>query len=189
MATSDRARSQHQDFLAARRAAVARGDGKHTQPLAPVEPELDAAAVARSDRQCQPRGGTAGGAEVDLLEARGGAAIQAFQRLVGASRAADLVGVSRLDAGIGILHWKEHRTADAIAALERALAIREAGEPDVSVVAETRFGLARALWDAGRDRSRARRLAAAARANYQGPPLHAAEVRAVDAWLASHDGV
>jgi hypothetical protein len=72
--------------------------------------------------------------------------------------------------------------------VQRRLQRREGGEADTSVVAETRFALARALWDAGRDRPRARRLAATARANYQGPPLHAAEVRELDAWLASHDG-
>lgn len=38
VATGDRASSQQQDFLAARGAAVARGNGKHAQPLAPVEP-------------------------------------------------------------------------------------------------------------------------------------------------------
>jgi len=43
--------------------------------------------------------------------------------------------------------------------------------------------------DAGRDRPRARRLAATARAKHQGPPLHAAEARDADAWLASHTGV
>ncbi len=98
--------------------------------------------------------------------------------------------------GIGVAHWKEHRPAEAIAPLERALAIREAGELDVGAVAETRFALARALWDAGRDRARARRLAATARADYQ--RLHAQNGKEgrkedkksneVGDWLAAHGG-
>jgi tetratricopeptide (TPR) repeat protein len=98
--------------------------------------------------------------------------------------------------GIGVAHWKEHRPAEAIAPLERALAIREAGELDVSAVAETRFALARALWDAGRDRARARRLAATARADYQKLPAQNGKedgkedkrLSEIGDWLAAHGG-
>jgi hypothetical protein len=65
--------------------------------------------------------------------------------------------------GLGDTHLAAGRPADAIAPLERALTIRAAGSvPDD--LAETRFALARALWDAGRDRPRARTLAGEAEA-------------------------
>jgi hypothetical protein len=64
--------------------------------------------------------------------------------------------------GLGDTHLAAGRPADAIAPLERALTIRAAGSvPDD--LAETRFALARALWDAGRDRPRARTLAGGGR--------------------------
>jgi tetratricopeptide (TPR) repeat protein len=76
------------------------------------------------------------------------------------------------------------RPAEAIAPLERALRLREAHEKDVALVAETRFALGRAVWDAKADRARATHLAKEARATYgaTGDAKHAAEI---DAWLAS----
>jgi len=54
--------------------------------------------------------------------------------------------------------------SQAIAPLERALALRTAGNLGPAMRAETAFGLARALWLTGRDRPRAERLAEEARA-------------------------
>jgi len=76
------------------------------------------------------------------------------------------------------------RPVEAIAALERALAVRSTSAVDSIRVAETRFALARALRDAGRDRARARELAEAALASYRGAGERtAAESRDVSAWL------
>jgi tetratricopeptide (TPR) repeat protein len=88
--------------------------------------------------------------------------------------------------GIGVAHWKSGRAGEAIAPLERALHIREASEPDAGTVAETRFDLARALWDEGRDRRRARRLATTARSEYERTPALANKAREVADWLAAH---
>jgi eukaryotic-like serine/threonine-protein kinase len=88
--------------------------------------------------------------------------------------------------GMGVAHWKSGRAGDALPPLERALRIRQAHEADPGVVADTRFALARALWDAGGDRARARRLAQAARDVYErvtSNPRPALEARA---WLAQH---
>jgi len=65
----------------------------------------------------------------------------------------------------------------------RALSVSRGAHPRAPRRARAR------VLDAGRDRPRARRLAATARAKHQGPPLHAAEARDADAWLASHTGV
>jgi tetratricopeptide (TPR) repeat protein len=87
--------------------------------------------------------------------------------------------------GIGVARWKQGRSADALAPLERALAIREASEPDAATVAETRFALARALWDAGRDRKRALALAATVRTEYERHDTQADKAREVAAWIAA----
>lgn len=75
------------------------------------------------------------------------------------------------------------RSREALPPLERALRVREAGEHDPSPIAETRFALARALWDANADRTRARRLAHAARAAWA-QVNDTKDVAAVDEWLA-----
>jgi hypothetical protein len=50
----------------------------------------------------------------------------------------------------------------------------------------TRFALARALWDAGRDRDRARSLAAQARAGYATLGLKGkTQLAEIDAWSAA----
>src|SRR5262249_18466539 len=113
-------------------------------------------------------------------DARG--AEQSFARAVATLRkepetevdlAAALVGVGRAALALG-------RPADAIAPLEEALA----GEATAEEHAGARFALARALWDARRDRGRARALATEAEAAYAGPRLEAKRA-AVRAWLAS----
>ncbi len=82
--------------------------------------------------------------------------------------------------------------ADALAPLERALAIRSAHPGDPVDLAELRFFLARALWDAptdrGRDRPRARELAQLTAEAHAATGERAAEKLAeVRAWQASHE--
>jgi tetratricopeptide (TPR) repeat protein len=74
---------------------------------------------------------------------------------------------------------------EAVPVLERALAVREGGEPNLSLVAETGFALAQALWSADQHLARARVLAADARAQYvrESDDARAAQV---EAWLAAH---
>ncbi len=84
--------------------------------------------------------------------------------------------------GIGKSLLAEGDAAAAVAPIERALALRKAGEVDTAYLAETRFALARALWlaDPG-ERPRARALAEQAQAlavAKQDPTLAA--------WLAEH---
>jgi tetratricopeptide (TPR) repeat protein len=75
---------------------------------------------------------------------------------------------------------------EAIAPLERARRLREAGELDGALIAETRLALARALWDGGGDRSRALDLAARARQAYAQLGTQPKQLAAADAWLAAH---
>jgi tetratricopeptide (TPR) repeat protein len=76
----------------------------------------------------------------------------------------------------------------ALPALERANQIRNAKEPDPARRAEARFMLARALWEQGEDRGRARSLAVTARDEHQQSPDMPSRTRAlaeIEAWLAS----
>jgi tetratricopeptide (TPR) repeat protein len=77
--------------------------------------------------------------------------------------------------------------AVAVEAHERALDIRENGEVPPADLAESRFSLARALWENGTERARARELAEQARETFA--TLGAAQrdsLAEVDAWLAAH---
>jgi serine/threonine protein kinase len=85
--------------------------------------------------------------------------------------------------GIGESFLAERDALSALDPLERAWKIREAKETEPARRAETRFALARALWDSERDRARAEELASAAHDAYtqSGDKTKQAEV---DAWLA-----
>ena len=87
--------------------------------------------------------------------------------------------------GLGVSYLGEGKAAVALASLERAFKIREAQDPEPSRRADTSFALARALWEANRDRSRARTLAVQARERYLRSEAEA-KVAAVDGWLRAH---
>ena len=74
------------------------------------------------------------------------------------------------------------KSREAIAPLERSLAIYTAAGSPASLVAEAAFPLARVLWIARRDRVRARRLAESARAGLAGD----AREPEVASWLQTH---
>ncbi len=87
--------------------------------------------------------------------------------------------------GIGTSYLSEGDASNAIVPLERAFKIREAHETDPSRRAETRFALARALWESGRDQPRARSLAEQAHDSYAKAELKT-NVAEVDSWLHLH---
>jgi serine/threonine protein kinase/tetratricopeptide (TPR) repeat protein len=89
--------------------------------------------------------------------------------------------------GIGISYLGEEDAAHALVPLMRALKIRETAEKDPSKVAETRFALARALWESNRDRSRARFLAEEAQTTYT-KAVDQKKLAEVHEWLRSHVG-
>jgi serine/threonine protein kinase len=87
--------------------------------------------------------------------------------------------------GIGLSYLAEADPLNAVSPLERAFKIREAKETDPSRRAETRFALARALWESGRDRARALALAQEAREGYAKAEVKA-RLAEVEAWLHVH---
>jgi tetratricopeptide (TPR) repeat protein len=87
---------------------------------------------------------------------------------------------------IGIGYLGEGKPAVAVAPLERALRLRIGKEPSPAHIAETEFALARALWESGQQRDRARTLALSAQGRYSTmATLRKQEVEVV-AWLAKH---
>ncbi|HMF43777.1 MAG TPA: serine/threonine-protein kinase [Polyangia bacterium] len=90
--------------------------------------------------------------------------------------------------GLGEARVIQGAPGEAISFLERALRIQETPatrEPILFNIAETQYWLARALWESGRDRPRALKLAAEAKkllADHASPRRE----RAVIAWLAEH---
>ncbi len=79
------------------------------------------------------------------------------------------------------------RPGDARAPLERALRLREKGEPRPVERAETEFALARVLWADG-ERRRARGLAASARDEYARVGPARQQQAEVASWILSHRG-
>jgi tetratricopeptide (TPR) repeat protein len=79
------------------------------------------------------------------------------------------------------------RPHDATEPLERAIAILGARTSDALGLAEPRFALARALWQAGREKQRARNLASQALDAYvEAGPGRSADRATVQAWLDGH---
>ena len=93
--------------------------------------------------------------------------------------------------GLANVALAKHRPKDALPLAERALAIHENAGVPATLLASTRFLLARALWDApadaGRDRPRAVALAEQARdALRETGAGSAKDLAEVEAWLAEH---
>ena len=97
----------------------------------------------------------------------------------------DSLNIAYALTGIGIAYLEEGNPDNALVPLERALKIRQQQEQDIAQRSETRFALARALWDANRDRGRARALAEQARTDYA-KSVNKTRPSEIDAWLRNH---
>jgi tetratricopeptide (TPR) repeat protein len=87
---------------------------------------------------------------------------------------------------IGRIELKRGRPAAAIAELERSLSIEQSAKAGpASDLAEVKFVLAQALWQAHGDRPRALTLAREARSGYASEPRLQASLAEVDTWLAA----
>jgi serine/threonine protein kinase len=89
--------------------------------------------------------------------------------------------------GIGVTYLDDNEPGSALAPLERAYKIREAQEVDWTRRAETRFALARSLWETNRDRIRARALAEQAREGYAKSAVKT-KAAEVERWLKARTG-
>ena len=87
--------------------------------------------------------------------------------------------------GLGRVKLDSGDAAGAIPLLERGLRIRDREWTDPTIVAESRFALAQALWASGSDHSRALSLATAARRAYADARAPR-ELGEVETWLATH---
>ncbi len=87
--------------------------------------------------------------------------------------------------GIGNARLIQGSAATAVPVLEEALRLREAESPNQYLIAETRFSLARALWESGRDRKRSLNLAHEAQKTF-GAHTFPRREQAVTRWIAEH---
>ncbi len=110
-------------------------------------------------------------------------AIDLYQRF---GRAAD----SRLSFPLRVLALsllELDRPRDAVAPLERALALHHTAPFDKAEIPKTKLALARALWDSDGDRERARALALEAKAELtESKRERTVEYRETEEWLARH---
>jgi eukaryotic-like serine/threonine-protein kinase len=158
------------------------------------------AAVAAADRAIAifAANGGAEGQWVAFLQNNRGEALLSLKRFIEAGEAFQTAsrilakdvgtdGESRAFpiAGLAQVRLALHDPEGAAGYFEHALRLREGKEKDPVVLADTRFGLARALWEVGRDRPHARALARDARGAYTTPDTRKSREE-VDVWLAAH---
>jgi tetratricopeptide (TPR) repeat protein len=141
--------------------------------LAPAHPELarsmsQLAAVWTISKRYEPA--------AELL----GKAIAIFEKAHGP----DSITLARPLLDLGWIRNQQGQPADAIAPLERALALHEKTEPTAPRVPHVRFELAKALWATHRDRARAGELAKSARGAFDSQ-TQKDDIRAIDIWLAA----
>jgi hypothetical protein len=89
--------------------------------------------------------------------------------------------------GLGRVALAQRRASEAVSLARRAVGLREDGKSPPAQVAEARFVLAQALWEANEDRTRAVEVAELARDDYQDLG-NTSQLAEVDAWLAEHGG-
>jgi eukaryotic-like serine/threonine-protein kinase len=94
-------------------------------------------------------------------------------------------GIATALTGLGISYLGQSRMTEALSSLERAMRVRAGGDADPAAVAQTKFALARALWQSGHDLQRARHLATQARDAFA-KASRERDLRMVDGWLGSH---
>jgi serine/threonine protein kinase/tetratricopeptide (TPR) repeat protein len=90
--------------------------------------------------------------------------------------------------GLGQAYLGKKEPARAVAPLERAVRLRLAYPDSPVQLASARFMLARALWESGRDKSQALRVAEQAREHYVRWGVARKELSSVKAWLAARSG-
>ena len=96
------------------------------------------------------------------------------------------VNVSYPLLGLAEIALEQRRFEDALPLAERGFTLRDQPGAPAKDVADARFILAQALWEAGGSRSRAHELATEARQNFLDANASKSADK-VDAWLASHE--
>ncbi len=87
-----------------------------------------------------------------------------------------------VNIGKTLIDWRQ--PAEAIAPLKRAVSIRQQREDSPSKLAAAQFALARAFWESGREKGRAKQLAIEAREVYGSTEAPNQELAEMDHWLA-----
>ena len=104
-----------------------------------------------------------------------------FERQLGPEAA----GVANALTGLGLSYLGQSRVPDALRVLEHAMDIEVRQNTEPTSRAQTTFALARALWESGRELTRARKLVVQAREIFARAAMER-EVGATESWLSSH---
>jgi hypothetical protein len=125
----------------------------------------------------------------EILEAMGRYAEAETDQRAAIERANELFGTEHpwtaiAFSDLGKVLIDEKKPREALPLLEKSLRIRERSDPNLEETAESRFALARALWETDQDRPRALALSTIARDAYAKLPAHQKDVAEIDAWLA-----
>ncbi|HEY6175194.1 MAG TPA: tetratricopeptide repeat protein, partial [Kofleriaceae bacterium] len=130
--------------------------------------------------------------ETLLALGRPEAAQGAFQRaldILRAARGPDHEDLAFPLKGLGLAHLGRGQLLEAVAPLERALALSSRAASDPQELAEIRWALARTLHALGRDPARARELATAALAGYRELGSESTDrVQEISRWLTTAPG-
>jgi tetratricopeptide (TPR) repeat protein/predicted Ser/Thr protein kinase len=145
----------------------------------------------RVDGPDHPKVGMALGnlAESLLLQKRYGEALEVYRRALAIDEKALGRGHPNLAYdfhGIGSTLFEMRRVAEALPYLERALALRESNPLDPDLLSNTRYNLARALWQAGR-KDRSLKLAHLALDGYAKSDSEHELKREVEGWLRERE--
>jgi len=88
-------------------------------------------------------------------------------------------------SSLGLAELGARNIPQAVATLERALNLRKKAAALPQDMAETEFGLAQALWEQGKDRTRALELAESAQARLRRVPAQRNELLKISVWLSA----
>jgi tetratricopeptide (TPR) repeat protein/tRNA A-37 threonylcarbamoyl transferase component Bud32 len=162
-------------------------DGKTDEALTVLKRAVEAAERARGPEHPDVAGPSSTLGRVLVDAGRPAEALRHFERALRLREHALGAGHPELAVpltGRGEALVNLGRAWEALAPLERALALRETHTVAPVELAETRFALARALWDVRQDTARARELAQKAGGALEQPGSEALRTR-VQAWLAA----
>ena len=128
-------------------------------------------------------------AESLLLQKRYGEALEVYRRALAIDEKAlgrDHPNLAYDFHGIGTTLFEMRRAAEALPYLEQALALRESNPLDPDLLSNTRYNLARALWQAGR-KDRSLKLARQALDGYAKSDSEHELEREVESWLQERE--
>ena len=166
------------------------GKGQLAEAESTLRRGLDIAVVHYGQQHTNVESALLNLADVLREEGKLPSAVELFRRAVSVSEAVFGPNHPHTGEDLGGLAFallQQHRPAEALPVLERAVHIADSAEVDPANAAKIHFALARALWETGGDRRRARELATAALAALRASGARQApDVAEAEQWMRAH---